>query len=273
MIEDWEVLRDQNAEFAHWTISNDLASWGATIVETSRHNPYIEARNGYAYGSQVNDNIRWVSWNVPNVWDSLPCSPPTTNPNCRFDFPGFDFVSGLTPAGGNPYHPMPAIWASPVEELTPFENQTHPFHRPGGVPRPVRDAATQALMNQITGTISGVKISNMRPNVIEFTLTNPSGAVTSNNAQTSFDLLINGKYVGFYFWTYKVTGNVATVQLRIDRPLERTPAPQLQVVLRSGVAATAAEFVEVLEEFTEEVVEDVIEGDDDFGADFEIIEE
>jgi hypothetical protein len=261
MIEDWEVLRDQNAEFAHWTISNDLASWGATIVETSRHNPYIEARNGLPYGSQLNDNVRWVSWNVPNVWDSLPTIPPSNPnyPNNRFDFPGYDFTSNLEPAGGNPYHPMPPIWHAPVAELTPFQNQTHPFHRPGGVPKPVRTPDLLAKAAPVTGTISGVKVSEMRPNVVEFTLTNPSGEVTSNNAQTSFDLLVNGKYLGFYFWTYKVAGTVATVQLRLDRPLEGTET--LQVVLRSGPAPTP----EVVEE-VEEAVVDVI-GDDDLDTD------
>jgi hypothetical protein len=268
MIEDWELLRDQNAEFANWTISNDLAAWGATIVETARHNPYIEARNGAPYGSEKNENVRWVSWNVPNVWGPFPSTPPTTNPNCRFDFPGYDFVSNLEPAGGVPYHPMPAIWASPVAELTPFENQTHPFHRPGGVKRPDRSGypTIAALVVPVTGVISGVKISDMRPSLVEFTLTNPSGAVTSNNAQTSFDLLVNGKYLGFYFWTYKVTGTVATVQLRLDRPLERTET--LQLVLRAGGPEPAPEFVEEVEEAVVDVIgDDDLDTDTDFDTD------
>jgi hypothetical protein len=250
MIEDWELLRDQNKEFAHWTLSNDLASWGATIVETARHNPYIEACNGAPYGSELHDNVRWVSWNVPNVWDSLPTLPPNNPlyPNNRFDFPGFDFASNLEPAGGNPYHPMPAIWASPIEELTPFENQTHPFHRPGGVKRPVRTAESLALMLPVTGEISGIKVSDMRPNVVEFTLTNFSGAVTSNNAQTSFDLFIDGKLVGFYFWTFKATGDTAVVQLRLDRPLEKEQFNSVTVGQRVTPVeqATPSAFVEKL---------------------------
>jgi hypothetical protein len=267
MIEDWEVLRDQNKEFAHWTISNDLASWGATIVETTFHNPYTEARNGAPYDSQKFENFKWVSWNVPNLWDSLPTSPPNnpSYPNNRFDFPGFDFVSGLSPAGGNPYHPMPPIWNAPVEQLTPFINQTHPFHRPGGVPKPVRTPELLAKVAPVTGTISEVKVSDMRPNVIEFTLSDLSGAVTSNNAQTSFDLKIDGKYMGFYFWTFKAVGTSGIVQLRLDRPLERTET--IQVALRGGPAPAPEEEEEAVEDSAEIVGDDDLDADADFDTD------
>jgi len=41
-----------------------------------------------------------------------------------------------------------------------------------------------------------------------------------DNAQTSFELTINGKKTGFNFWSFEESGNTATVTLRLAWPLE-----------------------------------------------------
>ena len=243
MLEDWEVLRDQNEEFAHWTQPNDLYSWGASITEVAYHNPYAEARNNVPYGSQINPFVRWVSWNVPNVWDVMPTKLPTNPsfPNNRFDFEGYDFTSGELPAGGNPYYPLPEIGVIPVDELQPLKVQTHPFFRPGGVKRPVRPPELQALAEPVTGEISNVKVTPMRPIVVEFELKNFSGEVTNNNAQTSFDFFIDGMLTHFSFWTFKAEGDTAKVEIRLDRPLEVEEFDLLTVSLRKPIEKLAIE--------------------------------
>jgi hypothetical protein len=227
MLEDWELLRDQNEEFKDWYTSNNLAAWGASMMETARHNPYTEARNGAEPGSQVNNNVRWISWNVPHIWNPYPYREPSAA------FPGnrFDFV------GGVPYHPMPVLGTFPVEEITPLKNHIHPFHRPGGVKMPNRPAEVQALVEPVLGRVSNVRVPS-RPIVVEFDLADYTGEVTKNNAQTSFDLYIDGQLTHFYFWEFIEQGNgVAKVALRLDRPIEREQYDKITIDLR-GKATT-----------------------------------
>jgi len=211
MPEDWELLRDTYPEFSHWKSVNDLIQWGYSIPQVSRHNPFTEVRNGLPNRSQLNDAIRWVSWNVPDVWGPEPYKPPT-NPN----FPNnrFDFV------GGSSYFPIPDF--DDPNGLEPLKNQEHPFARPGGVKKPVRPAELEALIKPVYGTIPNHNATVLsRPVLVQFAFENYDGAVTSNNVSSSFELKVNGKHTHFYFREFKETApGVALVTLRLDWPLE-----------------------------------------------------
>ncbi|MCL2873512.1 MAG: hypothetical protein FWE29_01115 [Defluviitaleaceae bacterium] len=250
MLEDWELLRDQNPEFAHWTSSSYLMAWGASIIETAHHNPYTEARNNAAFGSQIDNRIRWVSWNVPHIWDVYPNLEPSNPnfPNNRFDFAGADFqATGIdAQRGGTPHHPMPAFGTVPVEQMTPFQNQTHPFHRTGGVQRPVRTAEISALAAPVSAmVVAGSERIPSRPALVEFDVVYNGQEVTNNNAQTSFDLKIDGQFTHFYFWNFEVNGDIATVTLRLDWPI--TNGADIEVTSRSILTTTPGDFISIRE--------------------------
>jgi hypothetical protein len=211
MPEDWELLRDTYPEFSHWKSVNDLIAWGYSIPQVARYNPYTEARNSLPVKSTLNDAVKWVSWNVPDVWNIEPYKAPTnpSYPNNRFDF-----------VGGSSYFPIPDF--DDPNGLEPLKNQEHPFARPGGVKKPVRPAELEALIQPVHGTVPdhNAKVLS-RPVLVQFGFENYDGAVTSNNASTSFELKVNGKYTHFYFWDFKETApGVAEVTLRLDWPLE-----------------------------------------------------
>jgi len=192
--EDWNLLKEQNKEFSHWTSVNDLIAWGATVPETARHNPYT---------GESNPLINWVSWNTPNVWNiGLKKSQPGDRgyPNNNFDFQGRDAYSAY-PKGASP-----------------TVNQEHPFFRQGGVKKPARPPEIQALVKPIKGTISD--ISMRTPVLVQFMFKDYDGGITVNNAQTSFKVTINGKPAGFSFWSFEEADNAATVTLRFNWPLE-----------------------------------------------------
>jgi hypothetical protein len=236
MLEDWELLRDQfPQEFGHWTSDNYLMAWGASIIETAHHNPYTEARNSAAYMSQVNNAVRWVSWNIPHIWNIYPHLPPSNPnfPNNRFDFAGADFQSGLDAVGvqlgGTPHHPMAPFGTTPVAEMVPHQNQTHPFHRVGGVPMPERTPEIAALAAPVSATVvEGSARIPYRLLLVEFQIENfGDNVITNNNVQTSFDLRVNGQYTHFYFWAFEQDGATGTVTVRLDWPLERTDVIQV----------------------------------------------
>lgn len=255
MLEDWELLRDQNPEFAHWRDSSYLMAWGASIIETAHHNPYTEARNNAAPGSQIDNRIRWVSWNVPHIWDVYPnLAPSNPNfPNNRFDFAGADFQATniAVQRGGTPYYPMPPFGSVPVEQMTPLQNQTHPFHRQGGVQRPNRTPEIAALAAPVFAEIiENSERIPFRPIVVTFDIVYTGQVITNNNAQTSFDLMVNGQYTHFYFWGFEVCENeeIATVAVRLDWPLNRNDS--VRVVTRAAAPAddTLYEAVELIVE-------------------------
>ena len=250
MLEDWELLRDQNPEFAHWSSSSNLMAWGSSIMETAHNNPYTEARNNAAAGSQIDDRIRWVSWNVPHIWNVEPNLPPSNPnfPNNRFDFAGADFqATGIdAQRGGTSYHAMPAFGTVPVEQMTPLQNQTHPFHRAGGVQRPNRTPEVAALAAPVFAqVIEGSARIPYRPALVEFDIVYTGQEITNNNAQTSFDLKINGQYTHFYFWNFEVDGDIATVTVRLDWPLNRSDV--VDVTNRVGVIGIEADFISIWE--------------------------
>jgi hypothetical protein len=205
--EDWELLKAQNQEFRHWASVSDLIAWGATTPETARSNPYT---------GESNPLINWVSWNTPNVWNIGAKESKEGDrgyPNNKFDFKGRDAYNAYT------------------EGASPTASQVHPFLRPGGVKRPTRPAEITALVRPARGTISN--ISMRTPVLVQFQFNNYDGKITMNNAQTSFDVKINGRPAGFNFWTFKEVGNVATVTLRFDWPID--DGAVVEVALRRAV--------------------------------------
>ena len=221
MPEDWELLRDTYPEFSHWTSVNDLIAWGYSIPQAARYNPYTEARNGLPGKSQINDAIKWVSWNVPDVWKPEPFKEPSNPayPNNRFDF-----------VGSTSYFPIPDFDAP--NGLEPLKNQEHPFARPGGVKKPQRPPELKALIKPVSGTITDDSTEILsRPVLVQFGFENYDGNITSNNVSTSFELKVNGKYTHFYLWDFKEKApGVATVTLRLDWPLEKDDEVEVSTV-------------------------------------------
>lgn len=190
MPEDWKLLSEQYPEFSHWTSENDLIAWGATIAETAQYDPYT---------GENNPLVNWVSWNTPNVWDIGLIEDPAVATN-KSDFIGRDAY--------NPADPSPT------------QNQTHPFFRTGGVQKPVRPAVIEALVTPVSCKIVDDSITMPRPVLVQFEIKNNRGAITNDNAQTSFELKVNGQPTHFYFWDFKKDSDLAKVTLRLDWPLE-----------------------------------------------------
>jgi uncharacterized repeat protein (TIGR02543 family) len=116
-------------------------------------------------------------------------------------------------AGRSAYVPAP-------DGKSPVTVQPHPFLLPGGIKKPVRPAALEALVKPVTGEVVADSITMPRLVLVQFQLENPSGEVTMNNAATSFELKIDGQPTHFYFWTYAEADGVATVTLRLEWPVE-----------------------------------------------------
>lgn len=199
--EDWEVLKEAYPEeFGDWTCEDDLIAWAATISEVAHNNPYT---------GEVNNDINWVSWNTPNVWDIGLIENPA-NPNNTKDFVGQDAYN-------------------PVSEGSPTENQAHPFISEGVV-KPERPAEIEALVAPVGGTLVGEPALTDHPVLIAFTLEDYAGEVTMNNAPNSFELTIDGQATHFYFWSFEETGDQAVVTLRVEWPVDETADIQLKVV-------------------------------------------
>ncbi|MCL1893039.1 MAG: hypothetical protein FWG02_02225 [Holophagaceae bacterium] len=201
--EDWELLKEQNEEFSHWTSVDNLIAWGATVPETARHNPYTGERNPL---------INWVSWNTPNVWNiGLKESQQGDRgyPSNKFDFIGRDA-----------YNPNP-------DGSSPTVNGIHPFLRKGGVKKPIRPAHIYDLVKKTTVSPSHfTDITMVTPVLIQFTIhipweKRPIHPITMNNAPTNFDVIVDDKLVGFSFWSYEPDTEIsARVTLRLNWPLE-----------------------------------------------------
>jgi hypothetical protein len=68
------------------------------------------------------------------------------------------------------------------------------------------------------------------PILVQFQISGYDGPVTMNNAQTSFEVRVNGKPTAFNFWTFATSRNSATVTLRLNWPLE--DGAKVEVTLR-----------------------------------------
>ncbi|MFA1820979.1 hypothetical protein ACDX78_12480 [Virgibacillus oceani] len=216
MPEDWELLRDQNQEFSHWTSVDDLISWGATIPEIARDNPYT---------GEHNPLVNWISWNTPNVWDIGLIEDPAV-PTNRFDFIGRDA-----------YHPA---------DPSPTQSQIHPFFRVGGVKKPERSDEIETLVKPVAGEIVNGSITMPRPVLVQFELENYDGVITSNNAQTSFELKIDGQPTHFYFYSLDEDNGVATVTLRLEWPVE----DGAEISVEPGWSTSIADMQNLVEKFT-----------------------
>lgn len=210
MPEDWEILRDTYPEFKNWTSVNDLIAWGATIPEIAKDDPYTGEHNG---------KVNWISWNTPNVWDIGLIENPAV-PTNKNDFVGRDAY--------NPADPSPT------------ENQAHPFFRVGGVKKPVRPAEIEALVTPVECEIVDGSITMPRPVLVQFELKNCDDVITSNNAQSSFDMKVDGQQTHFFFYDFKEDNNVAKITLRLDWPIEEGSEVEISVKVTSIAANPAS---------------------------------
>lgn len=208
--EDWELLRDQYPEFSHWTSVDDLIAWGCTIPEIARSNPYT---------GEYNPLVNWISWNTPNVWDIGLIEDPAV-PSNKFDFIGRDA-----------YYP---------EDPSPTQSQTHPFFRTGGVQKPVRSSEIEALVRPVKCEIAVDSITMPRPVLVQFKLENYDGTITRNNAQSSFELKIDGQQTHFYFWDFEEDNGAAVVTLRLDWPVEEGAEIEIANVTLVSATPTAS---------------------------------
>ena len=218
--EDWELLRDQYPEFSHWTSVNDLIAWGSTIPEIARENPYT---------GEHNPLVNWISWNTPNVWNIGLIEDPAV-PTNRFDFIGRDA-----------YYPA---------DPSPTQSQTHPFFREGGVKKPERPAEIESLVTPVACEIADGSITMPRPVLVQFELENYGGAITLNNAQTSFDVMVDGQRTHFYFWDFEEDNDTAIVTLRLEWPLEEGAEISVKPKVASSISASGMKTV--VERFEEE---------------------
>jgi hypothetical protein len=86
--------------------------------------------------------------------------------------------------------------------------------------------------------------------LVTFEFKDYSGEITKNNAQTSFELKVNGKLMHFYFWSFKeATPGLANVTLRLDWPL--VAGDTLEVVALGSAPQPVPELVEEIEEIIE----------------------
>ncbi|MCL1974132.1 MAG: hypothetical protein FWG54_04860, partial [Bacteroidetes bacterium] len=161
-----------------------LIAWGCTVFETLRDDPYT----GYH-----NHDLNWVSWSTPMIYDIT--TKKSTNPQFPRNNMGF--------LGGVLYYPDAS---EPVSLL-------NPFLRPGGVKKPVRTLQDEALLTPLSGTISRVTFKT--PVLPVFRFTNAS-LITVDNAQTTFAVKVNGKGIGFRYYTH----DSHTVTLYLNWPLE-----------------------------------------------------
>ena len=173
---------------------NALIAWGCTVFETLRNDPY----NGYQ-----NPNVNWVSWSTPMIYDIT--TKRSTNPLFPNNHYGF--------LGGVLYYPT-------AEEP---QNYLNPFLRPGGVKRPVRAPEEEALLKPVQGEVKNLILKT--PVLLTFHFSNAT-AITIDNAQTSFSVKVNGKGLGFRYFT----SDAQTVTLYLNWPVEEGDEVEMAVL-------------------------------------------
>lgn len=86
--------------------------------------------------------------------------------------------------------------------------------------KPERPAEVETLARPVAGDIVDDSITMPRPVLVQFELENYDDLITSNNAQTSFEVKIDGQPTHFYFYNLEENNDVATVTLRLEWAVE-----------------------------------------------------
>src|SRR5699024_2622695 len=130
--------------------------------------------------------------------------------------------------GGDAYYP---------EEPSPSQSQTHPFFNEGGVEKPERSDEIESLVKPVFSEIADDSITMPRPVLVQFEVENYDDEITSNNAQTSFDVRVDGQRTHFYLWDFKEENDGAIVTLRLKWPLEDDAKISIKPNLPKDVSA------------------------------------
>jgi hypothetical protein len=73
-----------------------------------------------------------------------------------------------------------------------------------------------------------------RPALVQFKIKNYDDLITSNNAQTSFDLKVDGQQTHFYFYNFEENNGVANVTFRLDWPIEESAEVKVRSLKRDA---------------------------------------
>ena len=178
---------------------NALIAWGCTVFETLYSDPY----NNY-----VNPLVKWVSWSTPMIYDIT--TKKSENPAYPNHNMGFE--------GGVLYYP---------ESETP-RSFMNPFLRKGGVKKPVRSKAEEALLAPVGGIASHLALQT--PVLPQFNF-DQAGKITVDNAQTSFAVKVNNQPVGFRYFD----SDAHNVVLYLNWPLEKKDTIEVTVLTTGQV--------------------------------------
>jgi hypothetical protein len=180
-----------------------LIAWGCTVFETLR---------GDLHNNYHNPLINWVSWSTPMIYDI------TVKKSANPDFPN----NNMGFSGGVLYYPG-------AKEPESFLN---PFLRPGGVKKPVRTAEDEALLTPVSGVADNLTLKTPVMPVFGFSA---AQRITVDNAQTSFAVKVNGKGLGFRYFT----SDAGTVALYLNWPLEKGDTIEITVLTTGQVISTS----------------------------------
>lgn len=173
---------------------NALIAWGCTVFESLRDDQF----NNYH-----NPLIKWVSWSTAMIYDITVKK--STNPQFPHNNMGF--------TGGILYYP---------ESKEP-KSYLNPFLRPGGVKKPVRTSEEEALLNPVNGVAGNLIFKTPVLSMFRF---DKASTITVDNAQTSFAVKVNGKKLGFRYFS----NNKDTVTLYLNWPLEKDDLVEITVI-------------------------------------------
>ena len=188
-----------NGETVKIDSENALLAWGCTVFESLRDDPYHNYHNPL---------INWVSWSTPMIYDI------TVKESANPEFPN----NNMGFLGGVFYYPD-------AKEPKSFLN---PFLRPGGVKRPERTDEDSALLHPIKGVAGNLKLKT--PVLPFFTFDN-ANHITVDNAQTSFAVKVNGKSLGFRYFS----SDAQRVWLYLNWPLENDDKIEITVLATGQV--------------------------------------
>jgi hypothetical protein len=183
-----------NGETVKIDSENALIAWGCTVFENLRDDSY----NGYH-----NPLIKWVSWSTAMIYDITVKK--STNP--QFPHNNMGFVGGVL------YYPD-------SKEPKSFLN---PFLRSGGVKKPVRSPEEEALLNPVSGIAANLSFTTPVLPSFQF---DKASEITVDNAQSSFSIKVNGKRLGFRYFS----NTKDKVTLYLNWPLEKGDLVEITMI-------------------------------------------